>query len=113
MAPTRLYTGTTGVQPDPARTDRKERPSELRSRTACPPFDADPRGRYSHRGKSGDWVYQMGPVTVAVSFASDSGIERWKGPPREDIARLPFVSGSTIPWAAAGRECSGLGVSRS
>ena len=104
MVPTRLYTGTTGVQPDPAKTDRHARPSELRSRTATPPFDADPRGRYSHKGKSGDWVYPMGPVTVAVSFASDSGIERWKVPPTEYIARLPFVSGSTIPWPAPVRK---------
>src|SRR2546425_11897606 len=110
MVPTRLYTGTTGVQPDPARTDRHERPSELRSRTATPPFDADPRGRYSHKGKSGDWGYPMGPVTVAVSFASDSGIERWKGPPAEDIARLPVVSGRPIPWPAPGREGARPGV---
>src|SRR2546428_12073300 len=104
MVPTRLYTGTTGVQPDPAKTDRHARPSELRSSTATPPFDADPRGRDSHKGKSGDWVYPMGPVTVAGSFAGDSRIERWKVPPTEDIARLPVVSGRTIPLPPPGRE---------
>src|SRR2546428_13976078 len=97
MVPTRLYTGTTGVQPDPARTDRHARPSELRSRTATPPFDADPRGRYSHKGKSGGWVYPMGPVTVAGSLASDRRIERWEGPPTEGIPRLPVVSGRPNP----------------
>src|SRR2546428_14137948 len=100
MVPTRLYTGTTGVQPDPARTDRHARPIELRSSTATPPFDADPRGRDSHNGKSGDWGYPMGPVTGAGSFAGDSGIGRWKGPPTGGRARLPFVTGSPIPRPA-------------
>src|SRR2546427_4899733 len=107
MGPTRLYTGTTGVQPDPARTDRHERPSELRSSTATPPFDADPRGRYSHKGKSGDWVDPMGPVTVAASFASASRIERWKVPPTEYIPRPPVASRRHIPSPAPGRNCSG------
>src|SRR2546428_12677616 len=108
MVPTRLYTGTTGVQPDPAKTDRHARPSELRSRTATPPFDADPRGRDSHKGKSGDWVYPMGPVTGAVSPASDSGIQPWKGPPPEDIVRLPLHIGSTNPRPPPVRNGSGL-----
>src|SRR2546428_12539471 len=102
MVPTRLYTGTTGVQPDPARTDRHARPSELRSSTATPPFDADPRGRDSHKGKSGDWGYPMGPLTVAVSFASDSKVERWEGPPPGYIPRRGFPHGRASPWAGAG-----------
>src|SRR2546428_13924189 len=104
MVPTRLYTGTTGVQPDPAKTDRHARPSELRSRTATPPFDADPRGRDSPKGKSGEWVDPMGPVTGAGSFPGDRGDRNRKGPPTEETARLPFAGGRPNPRPAPGRQ---------